>query len=113
MAKWQLSVYDASENEKKADRETTPEALHRKLHAAYAFVRSEAENRKLFTLDHLIEERIKSLKKGEVRQVVDSAGNPYKTPIKRVSKLDLLSKLEDDVQAVIDHYYPEKKKEAE
>jgi len=105
MAEWQTWVDDEvvqtsdQEQEKKYVNTVVDEALRRKLHSAYTFVRSSNENRKLFTLDHLIQERLDmlSLKKTERK---DESGNPYKESRQRVSRVELLDKLLEDLKAV-------------
>lgn len=70
------------------------------LHSAFTFVRSIETNRAVssITLDHLIQEQISSLKKGEETELVDGKGN---TVQKKYSRWDQLDILEKDLESVI------------
>lgn len=66
------------------------------LHSAYSFVRGVESNRSVssLTMDHLLQEHITNLKKGEVRQILDGRGESVG---KRSSKYDDLEELEKGI----------------
>jgi hypothetical protein len=74
--------------------------IRTKLHAAFTFVRSVEANRATasLTLDHLIQEQISSLKKGELRAVRDGVGTVIDN---RISRWDQLETLQKDMEAVV------------
>jgi len=78
-----------------SDRDT-----RRLLHSAFSFVKGSEVNRSTaaLTLDHLIEEQIRSLKKGEVREFLDGSGSIRGS---RPSKLDRLESLLSNTQKAI------------
>lgn len=108
MAEWQSDLEDKAveakdaESFKKYDNTSVDEALRRKLHSAYTFVRSTTENKKIFTLDHLIQERLDMISAGATREIMNAAGQSYASPRLRVSKLDLLDTLLKDTKAICD-----------
>lgn len=75
------------------------------LHSAYTFVRSIEVNKATasLTLDHLIQEQITKLKKGETTAILDSKGESLGNRIAYLDQLDALEKdLQDVVKAVKD-----------
>lgn len=70
------------------------------LHSAYAFVRSVESNKaaSALTLDHMIQEQIDTLKKGETRGILDARGGVLE---KRASKWDQLDSLEKSLDAAV------------
>jgi hypothetical protein len=74
--------------------------LHRVLHSAYTYVRSQEMNAAVagLTLDHFLKRHIDSLKQGETRQLVDPEGN---STGKRISRWDRLDELEKQVSFVV------------
>jgi phosphopentomutase len=70
------------------------------LHSAFSFIKGVESNRATaaITLDHLIEEQIKSLKSGEVRDILDGQRN---TRAVRTSRWDELDALEKQMSQVI------------
>ena len=79
--------------------------LRRTLHSAYAFIRSVEVNKATasLTLDHLLQEQISKLKKGDTRSILDSKGESLGNRIAYLDTLDALSEeLKNVVQAVKD-----------
>lgn len=79
--------------------------LRRVLHSAYTFIRSVEVNKATasLTLDHLIQEQITRLKKGETTAILDSKGDSLGNRISYLDELDALEKeLKDSVKAVKD-----------
>jgi DNA-binding transcriptional regulator YhcF (GntR family) len=74
--------------------------LRKILHSAYTFIRSQEINKATasLTLDHLIQEQITRLKKGETRAVLDAKGESMGN---RISYLDTLDSLEKELSDVI------------
>jgi hypothetical protein len=75
------------------------------LHSAYSFIRSVESNKAIasLTLDHLIQEQIDSLKKGETRSIVDGKGESVGNRVSRWDRLDALEKdIENAVKAIKD-----------
>jgi hypothetical protein len=74
--------------------------LRQIVHSAYTFIRSIEANKAAsgITLDHLIFERIQSIKKDENRFILDSKGEAIGT---RPSRLDQLDELEESLNSVI------------
>lgn len=73
------------------------------LHSAFSAVRSGEVNKSTaaLTLDHLILEQIKFLKKGETRSIVDGKGESVGSRISRYDQLDnLLSEVQSMVAAI-------------
>jgi hypothetical protein len=70
------------------------------LHSAFTFVRSVEANRATaaITLDHVIEQQVKRMKRFEKRTIVDSSGKSYGD---RVSYYDRLTLLAADLNDVI------------
>jgi siroheme synthase len=71
--------------------------LRRILHSGLSFVRGVEVNRSTsaLTLDHLIDEQIRTISRGETREMVDGRGSQYG---KRPSKLDALDTLEKEIK---------------
>lgn len=71
------------------------------LHSAYTLVRSVESNRSIaaITLDHLIQESIDSIKKGEKRDIIDAKGESVGN---RISKIDALEQLEESLNKVVE-----------
>lgn len=79
--------------------------LRRVLHSAYSFIRSVEVNKASasLTLDHMIQEQIATLKKGETRALLDSKGESTGSRISYIDTLESLEKeLADVVKAVKD-----------
>lgn len=74
--------------------------LQRVLQSAYSFVRGVEVNKATssLTLDHMIQEQIKKLKKGESRVLLDAGGDSVGN---RVSYLDTLDSLETELSNVV------------
>jgi DNA-binding transcriptional regulator YhcF (GntR family) len=74
--------------------------LRRVLHSAYTFVRSIEVNKATasITLDHLLQEQIFRLKKGQTRAIIDAKGDNIGN---RISYLDELDTLEKEIADVI------------
>lgn len=74
--------------------------LHNVLQSAYALIRSNEVNKAFssITLDHLIQEQITTLKKGETTPMLDSRGESVGN---RVSYWDSLDALETDLENVV------------
>lgn len=70
--------------------------VRRALHSAYTFVRSVETNKAVasLTLDHMIQEQISRLKKGESREIVSASGEDLGS---RTSRYDQLTELQDSV----------------
>ena len=71
------------------------------LHSAYTLVKSIEANRASasVTLDHVIEQQIRSLKTGETRPIVDSAGASVGN---RISRYDELTNLKAQVDNLVE-----------
>lgn len=71
------------------------------LHSSFAYVRGTEVNKATaaLTLDHIIQEQIKTLKKGETRDILDGQGTSLEH---RPSRLDRLDALEADINKVVD-----------
>lgn len=67
------------------------------LHSAFAYVRGTEVNKATaaLTLDHLLQEQINALKKGEARSVLDGRGAVIG---KRLSRWDQLDALEKNIE---------------
>ncbi len=79
--------------------------LRRVLHSAYTFVRSQEINKATasLTLDHMIQEQINTLKKGQTRAFLDAKGDDDGSRVSYLDSLDTLEKeLADVVKAVKD-----------
>lgn len=79
--------------------------LRRVLHSAYSLIRSVELNKATssLTFDHLIQEQITRLKKGESTAILDSNGESLGNRVSYIDSLDALEKeLEDVVSAVKD-----------
>jgi hypothetical protein len=77
--------------------------LRQILHSAYTYVRSQEANKATaaITLDHLIQERIKSLKTKEVIQILNAKGQSVGNRTSRYDQLTDLQKSIDDVVSAI------------
>lgn len=71
------------------------------LHSAFAYVRSQEANESTaaITLDHVIGDQIKLLKKDAKRIITDPSGDSMG---ERISRYDRLTALEDDLTKTID-----------
>lgn len=79
--------------------------LRKVIHSAYTFIRSQEVNKATasLTLDHLIQEQITRLKKGETRAILDSKGESMGSRVSYLDSLDALEKeLKDAVKAIKD-----------
>jgi len=79
--------------------------LRKVLHSAYSFIRSVEVNKASasLTLDHMIQEQISTLKKGETRALLDAKGDSVGSRISYIDALESLEKeLADVVKAVKD-----------
>ncbi|TXH11750.1 MAG: hypothetical protein E6R04_00520 [Spirochaetes bacterium] len=79
--------------------------LRRVLHSAYSLIRSVEVNKASasLTLDHMIQEQVARLKKGEERALLDSKGSSVGSRISFIDSLDALEKeVTDVVKAVKD-----------
>lgn len=79
--------------------------LRRVIHSAYTLIRSQEVNKATasLTLDHLIQEQITRLKKGETRAILDSKGDSMGSRVSYLDSLDSLEKeLKDAVKAIKD-----------
>lgn len=74
--------------------------IRTKLHSAFAFVRGVEVNKATaaLTLDHIIQEQINTLKKGELRAVRDGQGTAIDQRPSRWDQLDALGK---DIASVV------------
>lgn len=75
------------------------------IHSAYSYIRSTEVNKaaSALTLDHLIQEQIKALKKGETATVTDDTGEAGGGNLSRWDRLDALERSIDQVvQALTD-----------
>lgn len=70
------------------------------LHSTFAYVRGTEVNKAVasLTLDHIIQEQIKTLKKKETRDILDGQGT---TMSHRSSRYDRLEALEADIDKVV------------
>ena len=70
------------------------------LHSAFSFVRSYEANRATanVTLDHVLAQQVKFLKKDEKRVIVDASGESVGD---RVSRYDSLQALKEDLEKVL------------
>lgn len=75
--------------------------LRTTIHSAYSFIRSVESNKAAasLTLDHLIQDHIKRLKKGETTSVIDSRGESVGA---RTSRWDQLDALEQELNKVVE-----------
>jgi hypothetical protein len=82
-----------------AQPDKTQSNLRQVLHSAYTAVRSRAVTESIagLTLDHLMKEQVASIDKGSVRIIVDAKGDDNK----RISKLDALNTLEQQLNDVV------------
>lgn len=73
------------------------DSLRRSLAAGFSFIRGVEVNRSTaaITLDHLIDEQIRSISHGETREMLDGKGAKYGG---RISKLDALDAVEKDIK---------------
>lgn len=79
--------------------------LRRVLHSAYSLIRSVEVNKASasLTLDHMIQEQVARLKKGEERALLDAKGSSVGSRISFIDSLDALEKeIADVVKAVKD-----------
>ena len=76
------------------------DASRRILHSSYTYVRSTETTKSVssLTLDHLIQERIDSLKGNSKREIVDATG---KSMGSRKSRYDKLSELEENIKGLV------------
>lgn len=77
--------------------------LRQTLHSAFTFVRSIETNKATasLTMDHLVQEQINSLKKGETRSISDARGENLGNRLSRWDQLDALEKrIAQAVQAI-------------
>lgn len=74
------------------------DSLRRILHSGFSFIRGVEVNRSTaaLTLDHMLEEQIRAISRGETREMVDGRGETYGN---RPSKLDQLDALEKEIKA--------------
>lgn len=70
------------------------------LHSAYSFIRSVESNKAIssLTLDHVLQEHITSLKKGEMRGILDGSGKSLGS---RSSRFDQIEELERDLDKLV------------
>lgn len=75
----------------------TKDSLRRILHSGFSFVRGVEANRSTaaLTLDHLIDEQIRTISRGETREMLDGRGEKYGN---RPSKIDALEALEKEIK---------------
>lgn len=79
--------------------------LRKTLSSAYTFIRSVELNKATssLTLDHIIQDQIKRLKKTTSRSILDAKGDSVGNRISYLDSLDALEKdLEDSIKAVQD-----------
>jgi hypothetical protein len=74
--------------------------LHRILHSAYTLVRSTEVNKATasLTLDHLLHERLRGLKRSATRSLLDGRGEAVGS---RASRLDELDRLQKDITETV------------
>lgn len=80
--------------------ETSGDSLRRALHAGFSFIRGVEKNRSTaaLTLDHMLDEHIRTISRGETREILDGRGESYGN---RPSKLDALDALEERVKSAV------------
>jgi len=74
------------------------DGLRRSLAAGFSFIRGVEVNRSTaaLTIDHLINEQIRSISHGATREMLDGKGAKYGG---RVSKLDAIEVIEENIKA--------------